>query len=72
MPRKKSPVRGKILKEKTAMFDLMSANTESEMMCLHVKKDLRERLREASKDSKVSQNKIVNMSLLYYLTEAGY
>ena len=73
MPRKQSPrERDKVMKDKSEMFELMSETQEDVKMCFQVKKELRDRLNFASKESRVPQSRIVNMSILYYLSEAGY
>ena len=73
MPRKQTPrERDKVMKDKSEMFELMSETQEDVKMCFQVKKELRDRLNFASKESRVPQSRIVNMSILYYLSEAGY
>ena len=73
MARKKIPIeKDKMLRGKAEMFELMTEHIEDVQMPVYLKKDIKEKLFQCSEESKVSQNRIINMSLVYYLSMEGF
>ena len=64
--------REKAVISEASMFQKLTVDTPNEPMYVAVKKDIRDRLKYASSETQVPQSRIVNLSLLYYLSKVGY